>query len=325
MYSFAFKTNLRFICAAVLIFSLSACVDIVPKKVSEVITVSDDGQISVAYKGSFGDLYDMAMVLNASKFEDGDEERPPRSELESQILKKFKNQPGVKEIHKDGPSSYHVDYFEVGNLNAEEDFPSLLKEKSQINDRMPGLVSMEELGESGGRYVMRPLISSTDFSEISSKNESDPLAKEIHKIISRVDAEVVVKIKRQYVLESNAGSVSQDKDGRSIYRWKFNAKSYPNMKMIFSFASSRKKERENEAKEGDDCVKLFGTKCKCGPFRMAYPSGEAQKNMPYVLSAGEKRYEGCTDENGDTMSVDLDKVGKCSLGFAAKDKSCAKK
>lgn len=306
-----------------LFLSLSACVEVVPKKVTEVITVSDDGKIDVTYKGSFGDLYDIAMVLNASKFEDGDEERPPRSMLESQILEKFKGQSGVKEIHKEGPSSYYIEYFESGSLNEDDTFPKLLQKKSQINDRMPGLVGVEEWG---GRYVIRPLISSKDFKDIFSKNDSEPLAKEINKIISKVDGEVVVKINHQYVLESNASAISKDKDGRSVYRWKFNAKSYPNMKMIFSFSPSGAKEgEEGEAKEGADCVKLFGKKCKCGPFRMAYPSGEVQKNMPYVLSAGENRYEGCTDENGDTMSVDLDKVGKCSLGVAAKDKSCAKK
>lgn len=83
---------------------------------------------------------------------------------------------------------------------------------------------------------------------------------------------------------------------------------------LFRTEQERRTARVQHSGYGIRCKDLAGADCRCGPFQLMDPFADSSMaNQPYRILTVERSLDGCTDAQGMTGFVMMERTGECLL------------
>jgi hypothetical protein len=310
----------------------TGCIEIAPQKVHQDIKISNNGDVSVTYEGTFMDLYDVLVAMENEK--KSSEKLPSISEYQKSTIEMLKQSKFNKKAYNIAPHIYYAKWQENANIPHPVPYldnkPYLLHYDSDL--KIPKLVtlnSMQNLSDSAFSFTYDGM---KDFKESDGQKDSgDWMDSLIKKYASGYKAKVSIEINSDLVLKSNATTMTKLSNGMSLYEW-------PNIKFededskvdfVFSFdPMDRERYKLASAPTGTSCKSLIGTDCKCGPFVLYNYDGSVITNRGYIIKANNIVKKGCSDDKGNVQPIISKATGECTLKLLMEKESsklCGKK
>ncbi|MDD5548671.1 MAG: hypothetical protein PHI79_03620 [Sulfurovaceae bacterium] len=308
----------------VLLFA-TGCIEIVPQEVHQDIKISNNGDVSVTYEGTFMDLYDVLVAMENEK--KGSEKLPSISEYQKSTIKMLKQSKFNKKAYNIAPHKYYAKWQEDANIHHPTSYldnkPYLLHYDSDLKIPKPiTLNSMQNLSDSAFSFTYDEM---KDFKESDVKKDSnDWMTPLIKKYASGYKAKVSIEIDSDLVLKSNATTMTKLSNGMSLYEWpdiKFEDKD-SKVDFVFSFDSmDRERYKLASAPTGTSCKSLIGTDCKCGPFSLYSYDGSPLSYRGYIIKSNNITKKGCSDEKGNVPSITSKVTGMCTITMLTEKES----
>lgn len=315
----------------VLLF-VTGCLEIAPQEVHQNIKISNNGDVSITYEGTFKDLYDF---LTAMKNEEKSSEKLPSvNEYKKSTIKMLRQSKFNKKAYSIAPHIYYAKWQEYANIPHPVPYldnkPHLLDYDSDL--KIPKLVtlnSVQNLSNSAFSFTYDEM---KDYKESKGNNSPDDWMRPlIKKYTSAYKAKVSIEIDSNLVLKSNADTIKKLSNGMSLYEWsdiKFEDKD-SRVDFIFSFdPMDKKRYKLVSAPIGTSCKSLIGTDCKCGPTTLYNYDGSIAANRGYVIKSSNITKKGCSDSNGIVPSITSKVTGTCNITILTEKESsklCGKK
>lgn len=307
---------LRHLFGVLVSVSLAGCIELIPRDVSETITIERDGRVEVEYEGTFNDLRDFVFAVDA---DNGEKSNFKPDAQNAAYLDKLKADPQIVVVEQRPKGIYRLRWRDEGNL-AESKIPQLLSVYG--SDRIPRLLQMSGFGElSSSAYY----ISNTDLSDLKDADGFPPgsrAAKVVGDYFKRFKGKVSIRVDPSMVLAQNAEKAYTESNGMQRFEWSLSATGKNEIELAITLDKRDFTAfKIMNSPQGTSCKELIGQNCKCGPFLISESNGTVLANRGYELNTPMGSKRGCTDKDGNVDAVEIAVTGECTLKLLPPDES----